>query len=206
MWRKLLSLTALALFLPMPRCVCGQGDDKHLEAVQEYLKKAHAKKKWQSGPKLLTSATILKAYGGEQKFYYVFSAPPLPPGANLPELIRAYQARHKDYLENYVSATVRLDAARKVIPLIKPGDYSEGLMPVKNAEDVKIAAAAVLSLYGSNRVAPGLVTEKEVMVTATEQGWRGVVNRNNAFQGTVEFDKKGQATKLSKVFTGPVPP
>jgi len=197
---------ALMIVLAFGPGLWGQGDGKDLAAVQEFLKKAHAKKKWQTGPKQIASDAIKKAYGGERKFYYVFSAPPLPPGANLPELIRAYQARYKDHQENYVSATLRLDAALKVVPLNKAGDFSEGLMPVNTEEDVKTAAAAVLSLYGSNRVAPGLVAEKEVMVTKTEQGWRGVVNRNNAFQGTVEFDKKGQLTKVSKVFTGPVPP
>ncbi|MBM4071081.1 MAG: hypothetical protein FJ271_19345 [Planctomycetes bacterium] len=78
-------------------------------------------------------------------------------------------------------------------------------MPVQNEEDVKVAAAAVLFLYGSNKVPPGLVTAKEVKVTRADQGWQGVVERKNQFRGTVKFNKKGQVTSLSKDFAGPLP-
>jgi len=183
----------------------GQEGDKGIDAVKEFLKKAHANKKWEIGPSQLTSDAITKVYGEKQKFYFVFSTPPLPPGANSPEAMKAYEAKCKEFRDNFISTTLRVDAAGKVFSLTKVGDY-EGLMAVKNEEDVKTAAAAVLSLYGSEKVAPGVVKVTEVKATKTDDGWQGMVERKNEFQATVEFNNKGQVIKLSKIYTGPVPP
>ncbi|MBM4071082.1 MAG: hypothetical protein FJ271_19350 [Planctomycetes bacterium] len=117
-------MAALVLLLAATHGLQGQRDSEDLAAVKEFLKKAHARKKWQSGPKQVTGDAIAKAYGADQKFYYVFSAPPLPPGANIPELIKAFRARYKDYQDNYISATLRIDAARKVSPLRNVVDYN----------------------------------------------------------------------------------
>src|SRR5687768_1214495 len=75
--------------------------DKDLDAVKEYLKQKYPNKKWQLGPKSISSDAIKKAYGMEVKYFYVHSSPPLPPGAPLPDLIKAYQAKYKDYLDNH---------------------------------------------------------------------------------------------------------
>lgn len=203
---RLLSVIALLFLIAVAPVVLAQPGDLGLDAVKEFLRKTHAKKKWQTGPQRITSDALVKAYGGEQRFYYVFSAPPLPPGANIPEAIKAYEDRRQDYLANFISATVRVDSAGKVIPLMKPADYNTGLMAVTTAEDAKIAAAAVLSLYGSGQVAPGVVKAAEVNVTNNGQAWQGVVERKNEFQGAVDFTNKGQVSRLSKVYTGPVPP
>jgi hypothetical protein len=206
MCHKLFPLTALALLLAGMPGVLAQEGDKDLDAVKEFLKTEHGKKNWQTAPSQLASDEVKRAYRVKLKFYFVFSAPPLPPGANLPGVIKAYQKKLKDYRDNYVSATLRVDAEGKVSPLAKVGDYNEGLMAVMSEEDVKTATAAVLTLYGSAKGAPGVVNATEVKVTKTGQGWQGVVDRRNEFQGNVEFNAKGQVIKLSKVFTGPLPP
>ena len=203
---NLFSLAALTFLLAMPFGAVAQDGDKGLDAFKEFLKKAHAKKKWQIGPKQIMSDEFKKAFGGQQEFYFVFSTPPLPPGANIPEAIQAYEARVKDYRDNYVSVTVRVDSAGKVFPLAKVADYNETLMPVTNGEDVKTATAVVLSLFGSRQVSPGLVQAKEVTVTKTDQGWYGAVDRQHHFQGTVGFNNKGQVTTITKNYTGPLPP
>ena len=41
-------------------------------------------KKWQTGPEFMDSEEIRKAFG-KQRFYYVFSSPPMPPGAEAPD-------------------------------------------------------------------------------------------------------------------------
>ena len=80
-WTYLLIWCAM---MGTPGTVLGQepipapGTNKQLDAFRAYLKKNYPNKKWQYGPKQLTSAAIQKAYPDRQ-FYYIFSAPPLPP-------------------------------------------------------------------------------------------------------------------------------
>lgn len=189
----------------MPDRAQSQDVDKNLEAVKGYLKEKYPAKKWQYGPKQLASTEITKAYGDRDSFYFVHSSPPLPPGAPLPELIKAYQEKVQDYQKNYISAVVRIDAEGKIHPL-PAAALKTGLMAVKTEEDARIAAAAVLSLTGDGRTAPGPVQAKEVQVTRKGEGWSCQVTRQNNFQGTVEFDAKGQLTKVTKVSIAPLPP
>ncbi len=60
-----------------------------LADFRAYLEKNHAGKKWQAGPARLDSPELRKAYE-KRRLYYVFSAPPLPPGAALPDLIKRH--------------------------------------------------------------------------------------------------------------------
>ena len=203
---KLIGASLFALYFAVIPGLVAQGDKKEIDAVHTFLKKAHPNKKWQTGPTLLASDALKKAYGERARFYYVFSAPPLPPGANLPELIKAYQARLKDHNENYLSVTMRVEGDGKVVPLTTVGDLRMGLMNVKSEEDARIVAAAVLSLHGSGRVAPGVVIPAEVRVQKHKDGWQATVERRLQFQGMVQFNKNGEMTNISKDFTGPVPP
>jgi hypothetical protein len=124
---------------------------KDLAVFRSYLSAKHAGKKWQTGPSRLDSPAIQKAYGN-RRFYFVFSAPPLPPGANLPAVQEAYRKRYQEFLKTHLSLTVRIEAKGAVVPLLKIDDYSQGLMGVTTDADARTAAAAVLSLHGSERV------------------------------------------------------
>jgi hypothetical protein len=174
-------------------------------AFKAYLAKNHPKKKWQTGPSRLDSAEIRKAYG-QRRFYFVFSSPPLPPGAANPEILRRYQEQVQEFQKTAISLAVAIEDKDKFTPLSKPADFNQGLMKVKTDADAKTAAAAILSLYGSGRVSPGIVAAKEVSVTKNDMGWSCRVVKKLAFQGTVTFDAKGKCTGVSKVFTGPLPP
>src|SRR5579872_4687837 len=175
-----------------------------LAAFRAYLKKQYPDKKWQAGPSRLDSPALRAAYGG-QRFYFVFSRPPLPPGANLGGVQDAYRRKVEEIRKNYVSLTARVDDRGQVVPLRKPKDYNGGLKKVASDNDARAASAAILSLYGSGQISPGVVKVSEVRVTKSDKGWSYRVNRPRAFQGAVTFDPEGQCTGVSKVYTGPRP-
>mgnify|MGYP003579203660 CR=1 FL=1 len=56
-----------------------------LTRFRNYMEEVKPGKKWQSGPTHMDSAEIRRAYPNA-RFYSVYSRPPLPPGAPLPEL------------------------------------------------------------------------------------------------------------------------
>src|SRR5215510_5274420 len=176
-----------------------------LTKFQSYLEENKPGKKWQTGPARMDSEEIRKAFG-KARFYYVFSSPPLPPGAPLPELLEEHQLRMKEYQDKFISLTMRIDEEGRITPLHEEEDYNLGMMRVTTDEDAKICAAAILSLYSSDdRVGPGIVAAKEVVVTRTENGWSCSVHRENAFQGQVLFDKDGKLVSATKTYAGPLP-
>jgi hypothetical protein len=172
---------------------------------QSYLEENKPGKKWQTGPARMDSEEIRKAFGNA-RFYYVFSRPPLPPGAPLPELLEEHQRRMEVYQKEFISLTMRMDEEGRMTPLHEEEDYNLGMMRVTNDEDAKICAAAILSLYSSDdRVSPGIVSAKEFTVTRSENGWTCAVHRENAFQGEVVFDKEGKLVSATKTYAGPLP-
>jgi hypothetical protein len=175
-----------------------------LARFQNYMEEVKPGKKWQSGPTLMDSEEIRKAYG-QARFYSVYSSPPLPPGAPLPELLEEYELKKKEYQEQFVSLTMRIDDQDRMTTLYKAGDYNQGLMRVTTDDDARIAAAAILSVYCSDRVVPEIVSAKEVNVTRSENGWSCSVFRENAFQGAVVFDREGKVVSVTKVYMGPLP-
>ena len=175
-----------------------------LTRFRNYMEEVKPGKKWQSGPTPMDSEEIRRAYG-QARFYSVYSSPPLPPGARLPELIEAYQLKMEEYQKQFISMTVRIDETENMAPLSGAEDYNQGLMRVTTDDDARISAAAILSLYGSDRVGPGIVTAKEVTVTRSENGWTCSVFRENAFRGEVVFDKDGKCVSMMKVYAGPLP-
>ena len=176
-----------------------------LAKFQSYLEENKPGKKWQTGPARMDSEEIRTAFG-KARFYYVFSSPPMPPGAPLPELLEAHQREMAVYQEQFISLTMRMDEEGKMTALHEEEDYNQGMMRVTTDEDAKICAAAVLSMYSSDdRVAPGIVAAKEVTVTRSENGWSCSVHRENAFQGEVIFDKEGKVVSATKTYTGPLP-
>lgn len=205
-------LMALMLGFSTIRCTADKNDDNaqtqtetDLAAVRNYIEENKPGKKWQTGPAQLDSAEIRKAYG-KLRFYYVFSSPPAPPGAALEELVAEYQDKLKVYKEQFISLTVCIDEKETIIPLHKVEDYNLGLMRVKTYGDAKIAAAAILSLYSSELVSPGVVAANEVTVAPSENGWACSVLRENAFQGTVYFGGDGKLVSMTKMYAGAPPP
>ena len=171
---------------------------------RNYMEEFKPGKKWQTGPATMDSEEIRKAYE-KQRFYYVFSSPPMPPGADLPELHEEFARKMEEHQKQFVSLTMRMDEQGRMTPIYKAEDYNQGLMRVTTDDDARICAAAILSLYGSDRVGPGIVAAKEVTVTRSENGWSCSVFRENAFRGEVVFDKDGKFVSMTKVYAGPLP-
>jgi hypothetical protein len=176
-----------------------------LTRFRNYMEEVKPGKKWQTGPTPMDSGEIRRAYGNA-RFYSVYSSPPMPPGAPLPELLREYELKLEEYQKQFISLTIKIDAQERMGPLYEAEDYNQGLMRVTTDDDARICAAAVLSLYSSdNRVGPEIVTAKEVTVTRSENGWTCSVFRENAFRGEVVFDKDGKCVSMTKVYAGPLP-
>jgi hypothetical protein len=178
-----------------------------ISAFHDYLSKNRLDARWEGDPARLDSTEIKTAYGDRQ-FYFTFKAPPLPPGAALPDLIARYKRAKEEYQKHSLRLTVGIDSAQNVVPFQKAEDFNVGLMPVKSDNDARTAAAAILSLIGTERVHPGVVSAREVMVTGTNFGWRCRVSRSKGFDGTVVFDPSGRCTTASKElnYVPPMPP
>jgi hypothetical protein len=176
-----------------------------LTKFRNYIEEIKPGKKWQTGPALMDSEEIRKAYE-KQRFYYVFSSPPTPPGAPLDELLAEYELKKEVYQKQFISLTIKIDGEGRITPLHEEEDYNQGMMRITTDEDAKICAAAILSMYSSDdRVAPGVVSAKEVSVTRSDNGWSCSVFRENAFQGTVVFDSDGKCVSATKIYIGPLP-
>jgi hypothetical protein len=172
---------------------------------RNYMEEFKPGKKWQTGPAPMDSEEIRKAYE-KQRFYYVFSSPPMPPGADLPELHEEFARKMEEHQKQFVSLTMRMDEQGRMTPIYKAEDYNQGLMQVTTDDDARICAAAILSVYCSDIVRPEIVTAKEVAVTRSEKGWSCSVVRENAFRGEVVFDKDGKCVSMTKEYEGSVPP
>jgi hypothetical protein len=201
----------IALMLDFSIATCATGKNAQdeqradLTKFQSYLEENKPGKKWQTGPARMDSEEIRKAYE-KQRFYYVFSSPPMPPGAPLPELLDEYEQKMEVYRKQFISIIISIDEQGRITPLNEEEDYTRGMMRVTTDEDAKICAAAILSMYSSDdRVGPGIVSAKEVTVTRSEKGWSCSVHRENAFQGTVIFDSDGKLVSATKIYVGPMP-
>jgi hypothetical protein len=175
-----------------------------LTRFRNYMEEVKPGKKWHSGPTPMDSEEIRRAYSNA-RFYSVYSSPPLPPGAPLPELVEEFKRKLEEHNKQFISLTIKIDAQERMTPLNEAEDYNQGLMRVTTDDDARISAAAILSLYGSDSVGPGIVTAKEVRVTRSENGWLCRVFRENAFWGEVVFDKDGKCVSMKKVYAGPLP-
>jgi len=176
-----------------------------LTKVRNYMEEFKPGKKWQTGPTPMDSAEIRQAFE-KQRFYYVFSSPPLPPGADLPELHVEFAQKMEEHQKHFISLTMRIDEEGRMTPIYKADDYNLGMMRVTTNDDARICAAAILSLYCSDSVRPEIVTAKEVAVTRSENGWSCSVLRENVFRGEVVFDKDGKCVSMTKEYEGSVPP
>jgi hypothetical protein len=203
-------VTALILDFGIVTCTAGKNSQDEqaradLTKIQGYLEENKPGKKWQTGPARMDSEEIRKAFG-DLRFYYVYSSPPAPPGADLQELHEEFKLKTEEYQKHFISLTVRIDAQGSITPLYGAEDYNPGMMRVTTDEYAKICAAAILSLYGSDRVAPGVVSANEISVTRNENGWSCSMHRENAFRGEVVFDKDGKCVSMMKAYEGSLPP
>src|SRR5262245_4946784 len=110
--KPILAFPLTAALLLWPGLAALAGDDEAartkqgLDAFRAYLKKEHPDKKWQQGPARLDSAALRAAYS-EQRLYYVYASPPLPPGANIKSVQEAYRRQLEDIRKHHISLTVR---------------------------------------------------------------------------------------------------
>jgi len=105
-----------------------------LTKFRNYLEEIKPGKKWQTGPALMDSEEIRKAYYGKLRFYYVFSSPPTPPGAPLPELLDEYEQKLEVYQKQFISLTIKIDEHGSITPLYEEEDYNLGMMRVRDVQ------------------------------------------------------------------------
>ena len=101
---------------------------------------------------------------------------------------------------------MQIDERGKITPLKTVDELSQHLMAVKTPETARVAAAAALSLHHSGRVGPGTVSADKVTVRRTKDGLLCTAQPSRFFRGTVLFDEKGRINRISKAYTGPLPP
>lgn len=200
----------LGVVLLANQTLADEGDAKEeLARVKAYLEKTYPGKKWQQGPIRLDTPEIQQVFPG-QRFYAVLSSPPLPPGAALPELIKAWQEKMAEYRKNALNATLRVDAEGNVAAISKATDLNAGMKKVTNEKEAQLAAAAACTLNPAGQ--PGLAKVKPEHVQVERRGefWTAVVNVPNVMRGGVTFDREGMiftvAVKATPRFPPAVPP
>ncbi|MBS1124825.1 MAG: hypothetical protein H6Q90_7053 [Deltaproteobacteria bacterium] len=179
--------------------------DRDLERVRAYFDKHHPQKRWQLGPSRIDSVEIQHVFAG-RRFYYVFSAVPMAPGANIDTVQDAYRERLAEFQAAYISETVAIDDRGVIESLKTIADYNRLTSPVTNESEVTTAAAAVLSLDSTGGVAPGVISAAQVKLTKTGDGWSASVDVTDRFAGSVAFDVAGRIAGLGKQYNGPKPP
>jgi len=174
---------------------------------RDHLVKNQLDLKWDGEPTRLDSEEIRRAYGA-RRFYFTFKAPPLPPGAAWPDLIERHKQAMAEYQKHSLRITVGIDNEQSAVTFQTAPDFNVGLMPVKTDDDARIAAAAILSLIGNDRVHPAVISAREVSVTGTRFGWSCRVKQAKGIDGTVVFVASGRCTSASKNlnYVPPVPP
>lgn len=191
----------------------GGGDARRqadVATVTKYLKDRHPGSNWQAGLLPLDSEEIRTAYRGwrGRRFYTVRSAPPLPPGANLPESVTHYQRAMDEYLSHhYISATVSVDARGRVAPVETQRDFNVGLMAVRSDGEARVAAAAIMTIRGLGYlIGPIRIAASDVTVERRDDGgWSTSMGR--AWLGyQVGFNAAGRCEELPTVPPPPTPP
>jgi RNA polymerase sigma factor (sigma-70 family) len=170
-----------------------------LAAFKSYLEKNYKDKKWQHGPTRIDSEALRTTYG-KLRFYYVRSSPPLPPGANLPDLIARYKRDLEEYRKgDFISLTVSIDDEARITPV---GDFNRGLKKIAGDDDARTAAVAILSLAN-----PGsFPTAKNLQVTRNDQGWTCKQAIGGTGNDTVHFNPDGMCTGISRTGVPTFPP
>ena len=193
------------ILLTAIRQLSAGADGAGAQAAQGFIAANRLDERWQGDPlRQLDSAELRAAYP-RQEFYFTFKAPPLPPGAPMPELIEKHKAAMAEYKKHSLRMTMGVDAAQNVAAFQSAADFNHGLMPVKNENDAKIAAAAILSLIGNDDVYPEIVGADKITVTAGPSGWTCALKQARGFDGTVVFGVNGSVVSAAKTLNY-VPP
>lgn len=176
-------------------------------AFRDHLVRNQLTSHWDGEPTRIESEEIRRAYG-DRRFYFTFKAAPLPPGAQLPKLIEKYNEAMQEYQKHSLRITVGIDNKQHADTFRTAQDFNVGLMAVKTDDDALIAAAAILSLIGDDRVHPEAISAREVTVTRTATGWTCLASRPRGFDGKVIFDSNGHCIGATKVlnYSPPLPP
>ena len=178
-----------------------------LAAFRDHLAKNQLTARWDGEPTRIESEEIRRAYG-DRRFYFTFQAAPLPPGAQMPNLIERYKRAMQEYQKHSLRITVGIDNKQRAATFRTAQDFNLGLMSVKTDEEARVAAAAIVALIGDDRVYPTPVSAQEVRVTRTQSGWTCLVTRPRGFDGKVTFDASGHCTGATKSlnYSPPMPP
>jgi len=176
-------------------------------SFRDHLVKNQLHLKWDGAPMRLDSAEIRQAYG-DRRFYFTFKAPPVPPGANWPAVIKRHKEAMAEYEKHSLRITVGIDKEQRTDRFQTAQDFNNGLIPVKTDEDARAAAAAILSLIGNDQVHPQVIHANEVRVTGTRFGWTCTVTQPRGIDGKVVFDPSGRCISATKNlnYVPPVPP
>jgi hypothetical protein len=195
---------------PLPLASAANTDlpEADAAAFRAHLVQKQLDSRWEGNPYRLESTEIQRAYG-DRRFYFTFKAPPVPPGARLPELIERYQKALEAHQKHSLRVTVGIEDGGGADTYRTAEDFNVGLMPISSDEDARVAAAAILSLIGNDQVYPLVINAKEVSVTQTRTGWTCRVNQQpKGIDGTVVFDASGRCVSATKNlnYRPPVPP
>lgn len=188
-----LLLCATAQAAPLPQ---------DLVTVRKYLAAHHAGKTWQVGPTQIDTAELRKLLP-RLRFWYVFSSPPLPPGAPLKESLDAYNREMAAYHRHRLTAVVQVSGTDTIGGL----DIVHKLPRVQTDAQSKAVAAAVLSLTAGDRVAPGPISAADVEIAERpEGGWLCVAQSPHNFLAQARFSPKGKLLNVIRMFAGSLPP
>jgi hypothetical protein len=166
-------------------------------AFRAFLKASELDGTWQRGDPIPMDTDAVRKVYSPYRAYYTFSSIPLGGGAFSPERQKAYQQAFADYRKNSLSIAV-LIKDDKVTALKKPADFNTGLMAIKNDEDARTAAAAIMSLLPSGEVGPQRIEAKNIKVTR-DKGWTCMCRVGTFVSGDarVTFDDDGRCTSVT---------
>lgn len=177
-------------------------------AFRTYLAEHGLADRWQGEPARVDTPEIRAAFRG-MRFYYTFKNPPLPPGAHTAELIAAYDRAMDEYRHQSLRITVGIDQQGRVHAFRAAEDFNHGLLAVKTDDDARTAAAAILSLMGTQEASPGAISANEINVTNSATGWTcRLSQQRRGIQGSVNFDRAGRCVSAAKSlnYSRPLPP
>jgi hypothetical protein len=207
------SLTAALPYLLLAGCATSEVEPEQTRSdvaqVGEYLKKNQPGKTWEAGPTRIDTEEVRAAYG-KRRFYYVFSAPPLPPRGDPPpgaEVLAEFRKAQAQFEKERVSLTIGIDEQGGITAYLKGEDFSQGLPKIGGEADAKVATAAVLSLFVADELGPRTVAAKDVTV-GKDQFVRFVLPSycsvtvgqagTGGWRGGVFFDKDGKCIGVAR--------
>jgi hypothetical protein len=178
-----------------------------VSAFHAYLSEHKLSAHWSGDPTPIASAELESAYPG-MRFYYTFQPAPPPVGAPIPSVLEAHKRAMEVYSAHSLRLTIGIDSQGEVRPYQVAADFNAGLQPVKCDDEARVAAAAILTLLGTEEISPGVIPASAVIVMKSGSGWSCRVSQQpKGIEGTVLFDLSGRCIKVDKAlnYSPPVP-